>query len=77
MSTCGAGWGKTDKNGKPYISFNIDKAFLPLTIDNTKRLAAFPVKEKKTENSPDFILDLFVLEEKQQDNTADDVSDFL
>lgn len=74
MSTCGAGWKKTDKNGKPYISFNIDKAFLPLTIDNTKRLAAFPVKEKKTDNSPDFILDLFVPEEKQNEN--DDVDIF-
>ena len=66
MTTIGAGWKKKDKNENPYISWEIDEALLPLTIDKNKRLAAFPVKEKKTENSPDFRLDLFVPKEKQE-----------
>lgn len=68
MSTVGAGWKKQDKNGRPYISTSIDKALLPLTIDNTKRLALFPVKEKKNDKSPDFILDLYVPEEKEEND---------
>lgn len=74
MTTVGAGWKKKDKNNSPFISWTIDEALLPLTIDKGKRLAAFPVKEKKNENSPDFILDLFVPKEKQEN---DDVPDFL
>ena len=65
MTTIGAGWKKTDKNNSPYISWEIDEALFPLTIDKGKRLASFPVKEKKSENSPDFRLDLFVPKDKE------------
>lgn len=64
MTTIGAGWKKTDKNNSPYISWEIDEALFPLTIDKGKRLAAFPVKEKKSENSPDFRLDLYIPKDK-------------
>ena len=66
MTTCGAGWKKIDKNGNPYISWEIDEALQPLTIDKNKRLAAYPVKEKKSEKSPDFRLDIFVADEKKE-----------
>lgn len=67
MSTIGAGWKEKDKNGNSFIKWSIDKALLPLTIDSTKRLAAFPVKEKKSEKSPDFILNLYVPEEQKEE----------
>ncbi len=68
MTTCGAGWKKKDKNGNSYISFSIDKALLPFIIDDKKMLMAYPVKEKKSENSPDFRLDVFCPEKQTQDN---------
>lgn len=67
MSTIGAGWKEKDKNGNPFIKWSIDKALLPLTIDNTKRLAAFPVKDKKSDKSPDFILNMYVPEEQKEE----------
>ena len=70
MTTIGAGWKKMDKNNDPYISWEVDEALLPLTIDKGKRLASFPVKEKKSDNSPDFRLDLFVPKDKE--NTTND-----
>lgn len=75
MTTIGAGWKKKDKNENPYISWEIDEALLPLTIDKGKRLAAFPVKEKNTEKSPDFRLDLFVPKEKAEGTpeTSDEI----
>jgi uncharacterized protein (DUF736 family) len=73
MTTIGAGWKKRDENDNPYISCSADEALLPLTIDKNKRLALYPIKEKKTENSPDFILDLFVPKKKEENNqTSDD-----
>lgn len=76
MTIVGAGWKKKDKNSNPFVSFTIDEAVLPLTIDKGKRLAAFPVKEKKSENSPDFVLDLYVPKEKTE-NISENVPDFL
>ncbi len=70
MTTIGAGWKKTDKNNVPYISWAIDEALMPLTIDKTKKIAAFPVKEKRTKNSPDFILDLFIPKQDVDTNTS-------
>ena len=70
MTTFGAGWKKTDKNGNPYISFSIDKALLPMTIDENKRIAAYPITYeagKKKENSPDFRLDIFVVETQEKE----------
>lgn len=60
MTTIGVAWKKKDKNGNPYISCSIDEALMPLTLDNTKRLSLYPVKDKKSENSPDFRLDFYV-----------------
>lgn len=68
MSTIGAGWKEKDKNGNPFIKWSIDKALLPLTIDSTKRLAAFPVKDKKSDKSPDFILNLYIPEEQAKED---------
>ncbi len=66
MSIVGAAWKKKDKNGNPYISTALDEALLPLTIDKTKRLALYPVKEKKNENSPDFRIELYIPKEKEE-----------
>lgn len=67
MTTIGAGWKKTDRNGNPYISFTVDKALLPLTLDSTKLISAYPVKEKQSDKSPDFRLDLFIPENKENE----------
>ena len=68
MADIGGGWKKTDKNNKAFISFSIDEALLPLTIDSTKTLKAFPIREKTSENSPDFRLVLFSIKEKKTEN---------
>ncbi len=72
MTTCGAGWKKKDKNGNPYISFSIDEPLFPLVLDEKKRLAAYPVKEKKSEKSPDFILDIYTPKEKPSESQNED-----
>ena len=64
MTTIGAGWKKTDKNNKPYISISIDKALLPLTIDEKKRLSVFPIAEKENETGPDYRVVLYIPEDK-------------
>lgn len=69
MADIGGGWKQQDKNGKPYIGFSIDKALLPLTIDETKSIKAFPVKEKTSDNAPDFRLVIFSREEKEEKTT--------
>lgn len=66
MSTIGAGWKQKDKNDKPYISCKVDKELLPLTIDNSKRLALFPITDKQSDNAPDFRLVIFSAEEKTE-----------
>ena len=66
MTTIGAGWKKVDKNQKPYISISIDKALLPLTIDEKKRISIFPVAEKDNDQAPDYRVVLFIPEEKAQ-----------
>lgn len=75
MATIGAGWKKRDKNDKPYISVSIDKALLPLTIDDTKWISLFPVSEKETENSPDFRVVMFLPEETNKKDNNDTKSD--
>lgn len=74
MADIGGGWKKKDKNEKAYISFSIDKALLPLTIDSTKNLKAFPIREKTSDNAPDFRLVLFSNDEKPkgEEIAADD-----
>lgn len=70
MTTIGAGWKKIDKKSNPYYSFSIDKALQPLTIDNTKRLCAYPIAYapgEKKENSPDLRLDMFVIEPQEKE----------
>ena len=76
MADIGGGWKKEDKNNKPYISFSIDKALLPLTIDSTKSLKAFPIKDKSSDNAPDFRLVLFSNEEQKEITTAPAGEDF-
>lgn len=69
MTVIGAGWKKSDKNGKPYISLSIDKELLPITIDETKRLSIFPIADKTNEKAPDFRLNMFVSEEQEEPKT--------
>lgn len=71
MTTIGAGWKKQDKNGNPYISFAVDKALLPLTLDSTKLISAYPVKEKQTDKSPDFRLDIFIPSDEKETKKDD------
>ena len=66
MTTIGAGWKKVDKNNKPYISISIDKALLPLTIDEKKRISIFPIAEKDNDQAPDYRVVLFIPEDKAQ-----------
>ncbi len=72
MTTIGAGWKKTDKNNKPYISVSIDKALLPLTIDEKKKISIFPIAEKDNEKGPDYRVVLFVPETQTQDEEVKD-----
>ena len=66
MTTIGAGWKKVDKNQKPYISISIDKALLPLTIDEKKRISVFPIADKENENGPDYRVVLYIPETQGQ-----------
>lgn len=66
MTVIGAGWKKTDKNGKPYISISLDKALLPLTIDENKKVSIFPVTDKQSEGAPDFRVNMFIPDEKEE-----------
>lgn len=66
MSTIGVAWKQKDKNGNPYISTVIDEALLPLTIDSNKRIALYPVKEKKNDKSPDFRIELYIPKDKEE-----------
>lgn len=71
MSTIGAGWKKTDKNGKPYVSISIDDALLPLTIDSTKKLSLFPITEaKENDKAPDFRLVLFIPKQDEEKSSG-------
>lgn len=73
MTKIGAGWKKLDKNNNPFISWEIDEAIQPLVIDKGKKLNSYPVKEKKTEKSPDFTLELFC--PKKQDENNEQIDD--
>ena len=75
MADIGGGWKKKDKNEKAYISFSIDKALLPLTIDSTKNLKAFPIREKQSDNAPDFRLVLFSNDEKPKGDEVEGEED--
>ena len=71
MTTVGAGWKKTDKNGKPYVSISIDDALLPLTIDSTKKLSLFPIQEsKENDKAPDFRLVLFIPKQDEEKSSG-------
>ena len=72
MTTIGAGWKKTDKNEKPYISVSIDKALLPLTIDENKRLSIFPIANKENAMGPDYRVVLYIPEGKTQDEEKEE-----
>jgi len=47
----GSLWAKKTQDGKKYLSGVIQSPFLP---GGELRIAIFPVKEKKSENSPDY-----------------------
>jgi uncharacterized protein (DUF736 family) len=71
MTIIGAGWKKEDKNKKPYISISIDKELLPLTIDATKKISIFPIGDKQNEKAPDFRVNMFIPEEKEDEPKTD------
>lgn len=75
MTTIGAAWKKQDKNGKHYISVSIDKELLPLTLDENKKIAIFPVTEKTSDKSPDFRVVLFKPEEDTKEAPTTDIWD--
>lgn len=74
MTTIGAAWKQRDKNNEPYLSCKIDEELLPLTIDETKRLAFFPVKEKKSDNAPDFRIVLYKPETDKEEEPKQDLT---
>lgn len=62
MTTIGAAWIKQREDSNEfYYSFSLDRAILPFTLTEDKRLT---LKENKNKNSnekaPDFYLDVFV-----------------
>lgn len=71
MTVIGAGWKKQDKNGKPYISLSFDKVLLPLTIDENKKISIFPISDKQNEKAPDFRVNMFVPEDKDDEPKTD------
>lgn len=76
----GNGWTKTTENGDTYISISLDEIFgawLPWLKNCYITLWHIPKDERKSENSPSWTLNINAKKEKQQDNTADDVPDFL
>lgn len=76
----GNGWTKTTENGDTYISISLDEIFgawLPWLKNCYITLWHIPKDERKSENSPSWTLNISLKKEKQQDNTADDVPDFL
>lgn len=73
MTTIGAAWKKTDKNGKHYISVSLDKALLPLTIDESKKLSIFPITDKQSESAPDFRVNMYIPEDKEEKEVEKDI----
>lgn len=75
MAIVGAGWETENKEGKKYISIKFDDDLLPMTIDSTKR---FSLKrcEKKSENAPDFRLEMYVLKQKEE-NMKENIDEFI
>jgi uncharacterized protein (DUF736 family) len=71
MTTIGAGCKKKDKNEKPYISISIDKALLPLTIDDKKRISIFPIADKENEKAPDYRIVMFIPEAQAEETEED------
>lgn len=61
MTTIGAAWIKTYDKGDYYYSITFDKAILPLTITEDKRLIMKENKNKQNnEKAPNFYVDIFV-----------------
>lgn len=71
MTVIGAGWKKQDKNGKAYISISLDKALLPLTLDANKKISIFPIGEKQNDKAPDFRVNMFIPEDKEDEPKTD------
>lgn len=61
MTTIGATWIKNNDKGDYYYSITFDKAILPLTITEDKRLIMKENKNKQNkEKAPNFYVDIFV-----------------
>jgi uncharacterized protein (DUF736 family) len=71
----GAAW-KKEKDGKPYLSMSIDKALMPLNIDNTKALVLFINEKKEKTEHPDYILCMDVKKPKEEEKIKEG-EDFL
>lgn len=66
MATIGAGWVKSSEKCGHYISVNISKEILPLTITSDKMLMLRPYNsENIKENSPDYLVDIFIPEKQE------------
>ena len=77
MTTCGCGYQKTDKNGKPFIGISFDKALLPFTITDEKRFSLRRNENKKDPESkqPDFLLDVYIPKPPKDEETQEDNED--
>lgn len=80
MTTIGAAWIKQrEQTGEIYYSASIDKALLPLTITEEKRLSFKPNPNKgNNEKAPDLLIDLYVPDKEKQnkkENTETTIND--
>ena len=71
MTTIGLNFSgiKKDKKDRMYIILQPVKDLLPITIDSKKLLCLREVKDRQSDNSPLFTLDMFV-PEKNEDTTS-------
>lgn len=71
MTTIGLNFSgiKKDKNDRMYIIIQPVKDILPITINDKKLLCLREVKERQSDKSPCFTLDMFV-PEKNEDSTT-------
>lgn len=60
----GAGWDKKDKNDNPYISGYVEILGVKFYFN------LFHVKEKKSENAPDYQIVTYIKDNKNDSNTT-------
>lgn len=77
MTTIGAAWLKQKENGEYYQSVNFDKAILPLTITENKRLILKPNKNKtNNEKAPDYYVDIFIPDKTKTKSSNEEDTEF-